>query len=393
MLNKRILLITIAVALITALPNIGIQAQTTSVFVTEMKAPEKIIYAKRQGYFLVAEAGIPTVPNSGRVSIVTNSGQRFTLIEGLPSGPAPPDNSPSGPSALWIEGNKLYIAIGTGNETINGPAPGGEIPNPNPNSPIFSSVLEFRFPLFGFRPGRNDFQLTSADHTRLANGATLSLGRFGFSRARLRLVANFPDYTPFPRPDVPNNVKNSNPFGLALHANTLYVADAAQNNIRTVDLEEGELGTLITYPARMNPTPIGAPFIDPVPDSLRLYGNNLLVTFLTGFPFPAGSADVHAFDLESGTDSQIIGGLSSAIDVLPVNEGGFCASFYTLEFSTDMLNNAPGRLQRYDSPDGQPVSISNSLISPTSFARHPSSGDLLVTEISTGRIIRISNIP
>ena len=388
---KHKLLLLVAVALIALTAN-TVPAQTSSVFVTGLKAPEKIIYAQKYGYFLVSEAGIATVPNSGRVSIITNDGQRFTLLDGLPSGPAPPNNDAAGPSALWIQGNKLYIAIGSGNETINGPAPGSEIPNPNPNSPLFSSVLEYSFPIFGFRFGRMEFNvLTAADHARLANGETIFIGRAGLLRSRLRLVANFPDFTPSFRPDVPDNVRPSNPFGLVLHGNTLYVADAAQNNIRTVDLEEGSTGTLITYPARMNPTPVGPPFIDPVPDSLRLFGNRLLVTFLTGFPFPAGQADVRQYDLDSGEESRLIGGLSSAIDVLPVNGSGFCYSVYTLEFSTNMLMNAPGRLQRFDAPDGPPTVIANNLISPTSMARHPASGDFLVTEIFPGRITRISN--
>ncbi len=387
---KHKLISFVAVALIALTANI-VSAQTSSVFVTGLKAPTKIIYAQKQGYFLVSEAGIAAIPNSGRISIVTNQGAVFTLLDGLPSGPAAPNGDPSGPSALLVQGNKLYIAIGTGNETINGPAPGSEIPNPNPNSPLFSSVLEYTLPLFGFGFGRTAFNvLTAADHTRLANGETIFIGRPGLLRSTVRLVVNFPDFTPLFRPDVPNNVRNSNPFGLVLHGNKLYVADAAQNNIRTVDLEDGSIGTLITYPARMNPTPVGPPFIDPVPDSLRLFGNKLLVTFLTGFPFPAGQADVRQYDLESGEESQFIGGLSSAIDVLPVSSG-FCSSIYTLEFSTNMLMGAPGRLQRFDTPNGTPTVIANNLTTPTSMARHPASGDFLVTEIFPGRITRISN--
>ncbi len=394
MLKKRILSITVAAVFVAAFSNGGVRAQTSSVFVTGMKAPQKIIYAQRQRYFLVSEAGIPSIPNSGRISIVTNDGDRCTLIDGLPSGAAAPNGDPSGPSALWIAGNKLYIAIGSGNATLSGPVPGSEIPNPNPNSPIFSSVLELRLPLFGFLFNRADYDLTSADQTRLANGETVFLGRFGRPRARLRLIANFPDFTPAPRPGFPDLVRNSNPFGLVVNDDTLYVADASQNNIQTVGLEDGEIGTLITYPSRPNPNfPMGPPFIDGVPDSLRLFNDKLLVTFLTGFPFPAGAADVRQYDLESGTDSQLIGGLSSAIDVLPADEGDFCVSIYTLEFSTSMLTGAPGRLQRFTSPGGIGTVIANNLVTPTSMARHPQTGDLLVTEIFPGRITRISDIP
>ena len=385
-----------AAFLIAAFSNGPIQAQTSSVFVTGLNEPRKIIYAPMQRYFLVSEAGIPTIPNSGRISIITNEGERHTLIDGLPSGITPPDNSTSGPSALWIQGNRLYIAIGNGNSVLAGPAPGSEIPNPNPNSPIFSSILELRLPVFGFRFNRSNYNLDSADHARLADGEILLLRGQTLPPATLRLVANFPDFIPSPRPDVPTNVRPSNPFGLVLHSNTLYVVDAALNNLRTVDLENGAVSTAFTYPQRPNPSaPFGPPFIDAVPDSLRLFGNKLLVTFLTGFPFPAGAADVRQYDLENGEESRLIGGLTSAIDSLPVSEGGLCATIYTLEFSTNMLiPNTPGRLQRFSSPSGPPTLISNTLVTPTSMAREPSSGDLLVTErVGGGRITRISNIP
>lgn len=393
MSRKGILSVGSTALFIAIFSNVFVHAQTSAVFAAGLKRPVKIIYWQNAGYFLVSENGDAQTPNSGRISIVTDSGQRFTLLDGLPSGITPPNLDNSGPSAMVIQGDKLYIAIGNGNATLNGPAQGSEIPNPNPNSPIFSSVLEFRFPALGLRLGRNEYPLAPGDHTRLANGETILLGSPGAPKAQMRLVADFPNFTPAPRPDVPNNVRPSNPFGIAMHANTLYVADAAQNNIRTIDLTAGTVGNLITYPFRPNPTPVGAPFVEPVPDSLRLFGNKLLVTFLVGFPFPAGMANVRQYDLDSGVDSQVIGGLSSAIDALPFEASGFCSSFYMLEHSTNMLMGAPGRLQRFDTPNGPPSLISSSLVTPTSMARHPATGDLIVTEIVPGRLTRISNIP
>lgn len=367
------------------------QAQTASTFVTGLQSPSKIIYAPRYGVYFVSEAGPPMTTNSGRISIVTNGGTVSTLIDGLPSGPAAPNNDLAGPSAMWLDGSSLYIAISSGNATINGPAPGSEIPNPNPASPIFSSILELRLPTtnqLGFNNlGLISYHIQPADHTRLANGETVNLG-FRAYIATLHLVTNFPDYTPNPRPDVPTNVRPSNPFGLVGAGNKLYVADAAQNQIRAVNLTNGETSVFFNFPPRPNPA-APPPVIDSVPDSVRLFGNTLLVTFLTGFPFPAGLADVRQIDLETGEDSPFIGGLSSAIDVLPVSSG-FCSSIYTLEFSTSMLMGAPGRLQRFDSPGGQPTVISGSLITPTSMARNPSNGDLLITELGPGRITRIS---
>ncbi len=368
------------------------KAQTTTTFVAGMKAPVKIIYGQPQGYFLVSEAGDALVPNNGRVSIVTNAGARLTLLDGLPSGPATPNNAPSGPSALWLNGNTLYIAIGAGNEVLNGPFPGTEIPNPHPNSPLFSSVLELQFHSIGAASDNLNYQLLPADHTRLANGETILLGGNGRPHASLRLVANFPDFTPNPRPDFPNNVRASNPFGVVLTANTLYVADAAQNMIRTVNPASGAIGTFFTYPPRPNPGMPPPPFIEAVPDGLRLLGNQLLVPLLTGFPFLPQFAEIRSIDLTTGTDSLFIGGLTAAVDVLPVSACGFCHPIYTLEFSTNLLMGAPGRLQRFDSPTTSTV-IVNNLISPTSMALNPSSGDIFVTEIFPGRIIRVTLAP
>ncbi len=386
MFTRKILttLVFVLFALVSGVPETG--AQTATTFVTGLRNPSKIIYAQRYGVFFVSESGPPMTTNTGRISIISTAGAAATLLDGLPSGPAPPNNDAAGPSAMWLDGNTLYIAISTGNATLAGPAPGSEIPNPNPASPLFSSILELQLPSSG-RLTRFSYQLQPGDQTRLASGETLTVGS-GVNRSTLRMAANFPDFTPSFRPDVPNNVRPSNPFGLVGAGSKLYVADAAQNNIRTVNLATGQTEVFFTYPSRMNPLP-GPPFIDPVPDSVRLFGNSLLVTFLTGFPFPAGLADVRRIDLETGADSQFIGGLSSAIDVLPVG-AGFCNSFYTLEFSTSMTTGAPGRLQRFDSAGGTPIVISNSLISPTSMARNPSNGDLLITEVFPGRITRIS---
>ena len=62
--------------------------------------------------------------------------------------------------------------------------------------------------------------------------------------------------------------------------------DASQNLIWEVDADSGEQRVLITFAARRNPLPIGAPFTDAVPDSIHLVGKSLLVSFLVGFHFP-----------------------------------------------------------------------------------------------------------
>ena len=390
MKNIKILtIIILSLALFATLT----EGQTTSTFVAGMKAPVKIIYARQQGYFLVSEAGDPQIPNSGRISLVTNQGARFTLLDGLPSGPSAPNDEVSGPSAIWLNGTSLYVAIGSGNAVLNGPFPGTEVPNPHPNSPLFSSVLEFQFHSFGAESENLDYQLQPADHLRLANGETIRFGGKGRLTAFLRLAGNFPDFTPEPRPGVPNNVRVSNPFGLVLTGNMLYIADASQNMIRTINPANGVTGTLVTFPPRPNPGMPPPPFIDAVPDGLRLVGNQLLVPLLTGFPFLPQFSEIRSVDLTTGTDSLFIGGLTTAVDVLPLSAFcSFCHEVYTLEISTNLLMGAPGRLQRFTSPTSSTV-IANNLISPTSMALQLPGGDIFVTEIFTGRIIRVTTTP
>src|SRR5438309_9572932 len=136
--------------------------------------------------------------------------------------------------------------------------------------------------------------------------------------------------------------------------------------------------------------PFGPPAIDPVPDSIHLFGGQFLVTLLSGFPFPPGVAQVRMVDAHTGNDKPFITGLTSAIDVLPVKTPGGGDEFLTLEFSTNQLAQAPGRLQLFTSPGGPPVVIADCLITPTSMALDPKTGSLFVTEIFTGRIIEVA---
>jgi hypothetical protein len=81
-----------------------------------------------RGNLLVSESGTG-MPGSGRISIVDPSGNRRTLLDGLPSG-INDVGSPSGPASLFMSGRTLYVAIGTGDVGRAGPCPGSDRPNP-----------------------------------------------------------------------------------------------------------------------------------------------------------------------------------------------------------------------------------------------------------------------
>jgi hypothetical protein len=390
-MNKKILLLMIFTALALGLNRPEAIAQAVpptlpapTVFASGLKAPTKSIVSPK-GNLLVAEQG--NGANTGRISIFDFNGNRRTLLDGLPSAIAPPEGAPSGPAGLAFRGRTLFVVIGQGDATMAGLVPGTEVPNPNPSSPFLSSVLSLRLSPQAEETTQG-FTMTFADQLALQSQGFLKLADGLGNQLIVELLTNFPNFTAeFPSAVV----RPSNPFGIAIRGNTLYVVDAGQNKVYEVDADSGATRTLITFPRRANPLPFGPPVIDPVPNSIRVFGKSLLVSFLTGFPFPAGTAEVRRIRLANTADEPFIGGLSSAIDVLPGKNLSNQDIFYTLEFSTNMLaENTPGRLSRFDQLGGSQSVRTTVLVSPTSLAQDPVSGDLFVTEIFTGRIMRVA---
>lgn len=127
------------------------------------------------------------------------------------------------------------------------------------------------------------------------------------------------------------------------------------------------------------------------PDNVRVDEDALLVSHLTGFPFGPGAAFVDRVDLSTSETTPFISGLTTAIDVLPVEGSGNSEVFYVLEFSTNLLGDPPGqgRLLRYDDPSGEPTVVADCLVSPTSIARDPKTGALYITQIFTGQLVRV----
>ena len=396
MLLKKISLLIIAVAVCGLALNI--RAQMTSVLTAGLNRPTKIIVAGDNS-LLVAESGT-TTPNTGRVSLVNRTtGARQTLIGGLPSGVSnlggPPE--PSGPSGLVMRGHRLYTTIGVGNAMMNVGGPGLELPNPNPSSPLFDSVLELNLP-GDYEEITSAFTLSFSNQITLANGSEVTLTNANDQQITIRLIANLPDSIPNPRPTAPNNRRSSNVFGIEIFQKSLYVVDASFNLIYRVNIGDGSYTTFATFPNRPNPLfpTIGGPFIEPVPDNIHRVGNQLLIPLLTGFPFVSGFSEIQSVSLKGGGRETFIPNLTSAIDVLHVetsddskNIGDAEDMYFTLEFSANQLANQPGRLKFYSSPDAAPITVVSNLISPTSMARDETTGDIFITEIITGRIIRV----
>jgi hypothetical protein len=131
------------------------------------------------------------------------------------------------------------------------------------------------------------------------------------------------------------------------------------------------------------------PVVDAVPDSVRAYGNQLLVTFLTGFPFSNGDAKVLLVDPATGATAPFISWLNSAIDIVYRPRGaGEHPQFFVLEYSTNFLAGAPGRILDYTQPVGKVVV--DGLNAPTSLALDSTAGKLYISSRTDGKIMQVS---
>jgi hypothetical protein len=363
----------------------SLQAATPTTLVSDLWAPTKTYLTHRQN-LLVAEAG--RGPNTGRISFVDIiTGSRRTMVEGLPSGLAAPNNQPSGPSGLARlgQGRTVYLTIGTGDAVVNGSVAQTTVPNARPSSPLLTSVLSFDFSL----PPElitDTITLSPADHATLKSG-----GRIARGNITIELVADFEDYVADPRPNAPDNVRAANPFGLVALNDRLFVVDASMNSIRTVDLRTRTTGTLTTFaPLPNTRAGVGGSVVEAVPDGIRVYGDKLLVTLLTGFPFPLGGAQVQLVDPATGVTTPFINGLTSAIDVVPLPGDGFL----TLEHTADMFAGeaAPpsGRLQWFAAQGAAPVVFERTLRNPTRLEFEEQTGWVFITEVFAGRILKMS---
>ena len=167
------------------------------------------------------------------------TGARRTLIDNLPSGVNNLAGAPtvSGPSGLKLIDQTLYLAVGTGNAVMSGGAGGLELPNPNSSSPIFVSVMALTLPS-DYETLASGFVL-SADQTPLAGGGQATLTNTEGRQITVRMVVNLPDFRPEPRPDAPNNVRSSNPYGIEAAGDSVYVVDASLNLIHRVIIASG----------------------------------------------------------------------------------------------------------------------------------------------------------
>jgi len=371
----------VAVGAAIALATIPLQAQSSTVFATGLVNPSKVILGPA-GTLLVSEVG--TTPSSGRISVITSAGVRRTLIDGLPSGVG--TNGADGPNGIVLDGNTLYVAIGEGDELAAGAAAGTQVPNPKgPSSLILNTVLQINFSqaVDGITSG---FTLKADDQITLADGdaVTLTNGDAG-GKATVSILASFRN-----RPDATVIYKNSHPYGLIKipgDATHLYMTNAGLNSVVTIDTQTGHARTAVKIPAQKNNGTTGAPVIDAVPDSIRVYGDKLLVTLLTGFPFFAGNSKVLSVDPATGQITTFIDNLNSSIDIVWRARPLARPVFYVLEYSANFLAGGPGRVKVFNTTE--PTILVDDLKAPTSMALDAAAGKLYITSRADGTVLLV----
>src|SRR5262249_26308700 len=140
-----------------------------------------------------------------------------------------------------------------------------------------------------------------------------------------------------------------------------------------------------SFPQLRNPGPAGAPPLDAVPTSAGAFNGDFVLALLSGQPFPAGVPGVRRVKPETGTIRPCFSRLRRLHDLVP--DARSPHALFVLQYWQDPATGAPGRVLWFDSPLSSPITITDRVVTPTSMAIDPRTGDLLVTEISTGRIV------
>jgi hypothetical protein len=365
----------------------SLQAQTPQTVATGLLRPAKIIQSPL-GNYLVAEVGT-AVTNTSRISIIDAEGNRRTLISGLPSATSAA-NMLSGVSGLFLRGRTLFTSIGEGNPTLPGPVPRTEIVNPNPASPLFSCVLAITFSANAERE-TTGIQLTVADHQALKNGDRLVRFDAEGQRITIQVVVDFPDYVSEPVPALATNVRHSQPYGVVADDDYLYVVDGGYNRLHKVEIASGTFETLLSFPNIPNPLfgTIGGPTMEIVPDSIHWNGDQLIVSLLSGFPFPAGTSQVVGIDPQTGARTPLIAGLSSSVDILPLREDDETVAFLALEYSLAHLAGAPGRLRLFDAAGISSATQATGLVTPGSMVYDRKAAQVVIGLLIPGQLISI----
>ena len=290
------------------------------------------------GTLLVAEEGTGDDDSSAGVSVLTPDRRVGRIIDGLPSGRDSGDLSGAPLVGISPDGKVGYVAhFGSGR------------------------LFTFPVPAEGFEPASKDAPAMTLEDL----GETM---------------------VPF------NEVTLTNPFDIAFDQRGVpVVSDASQNGVATVT-PDGR--TVFTHRLGSLEDPNQPSVqIDPVPTGITRVNDEFYVTLTGGCPYPANAGVVVAVG-DDRSERVVATGLNMPIDVELGPEGTIWvlefAQFDSSESCFTGMGYMPetGKLSRLDS-SGQPELVLDGLDFPGAVVE-AANGDLYVTEIFAGRVLRLS---
>lgn len=284
----------------------------------------------------------------------------------------------------------------------SGPQPGGGATG------LQDIVFDGAGQAFGIVGFGADPALRSAPITPVSATSSGGLGVFGagFGQlVRLNVAAgtstNVVDVAAFESASNPDGQDlNSNPYALAVApgGSGFAVVDAGANAL--LRSAPGSATSLLSlFPPQPNPLPFGPPAYQAVPTSVALGADGAFyVGQLTGFPFPAGGANVFRVDAVTGQRTVAASGFTNIIDLAFGASGD--NSLYVLQLTANGLAapNGPGagQLLRVDLATGAKTVIAGAnegLLFPTGLAAG-SDGAFYVSNRGNfaggGQVLRIS---
>ena len=243
----------------------------------------------QQGNAYVALFG--TGVNDGKIVVVTPDGRKYDAIIHLSSIVNPASGEVDGTAHMLIDGDTMFIT---------------------------SARFLYKANISRFTPGNAPL-----------DGASIPYENIGAFSLAYPYV---------------NNEHDSHIYGICKGPNGhLYLTDAGANSV-IHRLSAGNYAVLAEVPSVANPTPVGPRQVQSVPTGIISDGTGLLVTSLTGFPFPTGYATVHSISL-AGAVSVYENGFTTLVGIAPGGTPGRLVVQYGTFNGTKYVNNTGALVQ------------------------------------------------
>ncbi|MEZ4886383.1 MAG: ScyD/ScyE family protein [Chitinophagales bacterium] len=324
---------------------ITLAQDNVSIYATDFIGPVGLS-VDGSGNLYVNEVG--TGNNDGKITLLTPTGERHTMIGGLPSEFSEESGETLGAwrSILTPDG-KAFVLQGEGLG----------------NNELAESILTFD--ITGY----------------VAGGTPLGI-------ADVESVFNIGDFT------IAQGATNSNPYSFVIAPNgDMFIVDAGGNSVLHRNAMTDELSVFATFDPIPNPLPFGPPVSDAVPTKIlpKPDGSGFYVCHLRGFPFLPGTANVYEVDM-AGDLSIWQSGFTSLVDMAIDPRDG---NLVVLEFSEFSLDTTPpnflpatGRAIKLHTDGSREIMAEG--LNFTAGMAFDADGNLYISSIFTGVIYKVA---